>query len=82
MDYYVPKMTLSQVFERALMALGPERVLFGTDSGTTAPYRTWIRFMQQRLLEEMGLSDADRDLVLRGNAARIFRLDDPPPTSA
>jgi uncharacterized protein len=77
MDYYVPKMTLPEVFERAIMALGPERVLFGTDSNTTAPYRTWIRFMQQRTLEEMGLSATDRDLILRGNAARIFRLDEP-----
>jgi len=77
MDYYVPKMTLAEVFERALMAMGPERVLFGTDSGTTAPYRTWIRRMQQRTIEEMGLSDADRDLIMRGNAARIFRLDEP-----
>ena len=77
MDYYVPKMSLADVFERAIMALGPERVLFGTDSGTTAPYRTWIRFMQQRTLEEMGLSATDRDLILRGNAARIFRLDEP-----
>ena len=59
------------------MALGPERVLFGTDSGTTALYRTWIRYMQQRTIEEMGLSDADRDLILRGNASRIFRLDEP-----
>ena len=77
MDYYVPKMTLAEVFERALMAMGPERVLFGTDSGTTGPYRTWIRRMQQRTLEEMGLSDRDRDLILRGNASRIFRLDEP-----
>jgi len=77
MDYYVPKMTLADVFERALMALGPERILFGTDSGTTAPYRTWIRYMQQRTIEEMGLSDGDRDLILRGNASRIFRLDEP-----
>jgi len=77
MDYYVPKMTLAEVFERALMALGPERVLFGTDSGTTAPYRHWIRYMQQRTIEEMGLSDRDRDLILRGNASRIFRLDEP-----
>jgi predicted TIM-barrel fold metal-dependent hydrolase len=75
MDYHVPKMTLPEVFERALTALGPERVLFGTDSGTTAKYRRWIRWMQQRTLEEMGLSDADRDLILRGNAARIFGLD-------
>jgi predicted TIM-barrel fold metal-dependent hydrolase len=77
MDYFVPKMTLAEVFERALTALGPERVMFGTDSGTTAPYRTWIRHMQQRTIEEMGLSDADRDLILRGNASRIFRLDEP-----
>lgn len=76
MDYYVPKMTLAEVFERALTALGPERVLFGTDSGTTAPYRTWIRRMQQRTFEEMGLSAGDLDLVMRGNAARIFRLDE------
>ena len=33
--------------------------------------------MQQRTLEEMGLSDGDRDLILRGNASRIFRLDEP-----
>ncbi len=77
MDYYVPKMSLSEVFERCLMAIGPERILFGTDSGTTAPYRTWIRRMQHRTLEEMGLSDTDRDLILRGNASRIFRLDEP-----
>jgi uncharacterized protein len=77
MDYYVPKMTLPEVFERCLTAMGPERIMFGTDSGTTAPYRTWIRNMQQRTLEELGLSDGDRDLILRGNAARIFRLDEP-----
>jgi len=76
MDYYVPKLSLAQVFERALTALGPERVLFGTDSGTTAPYRTWIRFMQQRTFEEMGLSAGDLDLVMRGNASRIFGLDE------
>ena len=77
MDYHVPRMTLAEVFERALTALGPERVLFGTDSGTTAPYRRWIRWMQERTLQELGLSDTDRDLVMRANATRIFRLDEP-----
>jgi predicted TIM-barrel fold metal-dependent hydrolase len=77
LDYYVPKMTLAEVFERCLTALGPERIMFGTDSNTTAPYRTWIRRMQQRTVEELGLSDHDRDLILRGNAARVFRLDEP-----
>ena len=75
MDNYVPKLTLADVFERALVGLGPERIMFGTDSGTTAPYRKWLAFQQRRVLEEMGLSDGDRDLILRGNAVRIFRLD-------
>lgn len=77
LDYYVPKMTLAEVFERCLTAMGPERVMFGTDSNSTAPYRTWIRRMQQRTLEEMGMLPDELDLVLRGNAARIFRLDEP-----
>jgi len=75
MDYDPHGYTLAQVFDRALVALGPERVLFGTDSGTTAPYRTWIKYQQLRTLEELGLSAHDRDLVVRGNAVRIFKLD-------
>ncbi len=77
LDYHVPKLALADVFERCLTAMGPERVLFGTDSNTTAPYRTWIRYMQQRTLQELGLSPDDVDLVVRGNAARIFGLDEP-----
>ncbi|MEN6429787.1 MAG: amidohydrolase family protein, partial [Coriobacteriales bacterium] len=75
-DYDPHGYTLSEIFDRALTALGPERVLFGTDSGTTAPYRKWIKFQQMRTLEELGLSARDKDLVLRGNAARIFRMDE------
>ncbi|TLM98552.1 MAG: hypothetical protein FDZ75_02105 [Actinobacteria bacterium] len=77
LDNYVPRTTLAEVFEACLVAMGPERILFGTDSGTTAPYRRWIRWMQERTLEEIGLSDTDRDLIMRGNASRIFRLDEP-----
>jgi predicted TIM-barrel fold metal-dependent hydrolase len=75
MDNYIPRLTLPEVFERALLALGPERILFGTDSGTTAPYRKWLMFQQRRVLEELGLSEGDRDLVMRANAVRIFGLD-------
>jgi len=74
LDSYVPRMTLSEVFEISLTALGPKRILFGTDSGTTAPYREWIAFQQRRILEELGASAGDRDLVLRGNTARLFDL--------
>ncbi|MGB4441957.1 MAG: amidohydrolase family protein [Coriobacteriia bacterium] len=76
MDYDPHGYTLGDVFGRALTAFGPERILFGTDSGTTAPYRKWIAFQQQRTLEELGLSARDRDLVLRANAVRIFGLDE------
>jgi hypothetical protein len=75
MDFDPHGFTLAQVFDRALTAFGPQRVLFGTDSGTTAPYRAWIKHAQLRTLEELGLSDGHRDLVARGNAVRIFRLD-------
>lgn len=76
MDNHVPKMTLAEVFERCLTGLGPERVLFGTDSNTIAPYRTWLRYVHQRTLEEMGLSPRDLDLIMRANAVRIFGLDE------
>jgi predicted TIM-barrel fold metal-dependent hydrolase len=76
MDHYVPKLTLAEVFERALTALGPERVIFGTDSGTTAQYREWIKYQQARTLEELGLSAVERDLILRGNAVRLFGMDE------
>lgn len=75
MDFMPYKMTLADVFERAIGALGPERVLFGTDSGNMAPYRSWIAFSQRRTLEELGVTDEHRDLILRGNAVRIFGLD-------
>lgn len=76
MDYMARPTTLAETFEACLRSIGPERIIFGTDAGTTRPYRTWIAYQQRRTLEEIGLSDADRDLILRGNAVRIFRLDD------
>ncbi len=73
-DVCVPRLTLAEVFECSLVALGPERIVFGTDSTTTAPYRAWIAFMQRRTLEGLGLGAHELDLVLRGNAARLFGL--------
>jgi predicted TIM-barrel fold metal-dependent hydrolase len=79
MDFMPYPMTLAQVFETCVTALGPERVLFGTDANTMGPYREWIAYQQRRTLEEIGLSDVDRDLILRGNAVRIFDMDEPMP---
>ena len=76
MDFMAYPITLEQAFERCLASMGSKRILFGTDANSIKPYRTWIAFQQRRTLEEMGVSDADRDLILRGNAVRIFGLDD------
>ncbi|HSK46794.1 MAG TPA: amidohydrolase family protein [Coriobacteriia bacterium] len=76
-DFMPYELSLEDIFRRSIGALGPERVMFGTDSGTTAPYRTWIKYQQVRTLEEIGLSEHDTDLILRANAVRIFRLDEP-----
>ena len=76
MDFMANPMTLELAFQRCLESIGPERILFGTDASTLKPYRTWIAFQQRRILEEMGVLDEHRDLILRGNAVRIFGLDD------
>jgi hypothetical protein len=76
MDFMPYPMTLAQVFETCVTALGPKRVMFGTDANTLGQYREWIAFQQRRTLEEIGFSDETRDLILRGNAVRIFGLDE------
>ena len=75
MDFMAHSMTLAGVFEQVLTAIGPERVLFGTDSGSTAPYRSWIKYQQLATLDAIGTGTAQKDLIVRGNAARIFKLD-------
>lgn len=76
MDFMARPTTLEQTFHQCLQSIGPERILFGTDANTTRPYRTWIAYQQRRTLEEMGVPDAHRDLILRGNAVRLFGLDE------
>jgi uncharacterized protein len=75
MDFMAYPLTLADVFRRALTSLGPERVLFGTDSGNMVTYRSWIKYQQIATLDDIGVGDTIRDLVLRGNAVRIFGLD-------
>jgi aminocarboxymuconate-semialdehyde decarboxylase len=64
----------TNVFDPGMVAhlverFGPEHVLLGTDypfdMGTTDPLG---------FLEQVGLTDADRELVLGGNAARLLKI--------
>ncbi len=66
--------SLQSVFEDALRAFGPRRVVFGTDTAV-GPYRGAILREQMEILERLGLSEEDQALILGGNARRLFRLD-------
>lgn len=70
---YCPGLTLRAAFEQALALLGARRLLFGTDSSFFP--RGWQRDIyetQRRIWEELGVSDAERALIMGGNFDRLF----------
>jgi predicted TIM-barrel fold metal-dependent hydrolase len=70
-----PRVTLREVFERALEVFGPTRVLFGTDSTTFPAGWQHSRYAEQRAaLAALGASAADQELVFAGNARRLLGL--------
>ena len=67
-DAYAPKHWPAE-FVHYMNTYGREKVLFGTD---------WPVIHPQRAVDEIAaleLRDESRDLVMRGNAERVFRLD-------
>ncbi len=72
--YYPGEPSLDQVFRDALRTFGPQRILLGTDSTYWGGYRHQILREQLEILDRLGLAPADRDLIVRGNAARVLRL--------
>lgn len=70
---YHPGLTLDAVFARALAVVGPDRLLFGTDSSFFP--RGWQRQIfdaQSEALAAAGVSDADRAKIFGGNFERLF----------
>lgn len=61
----MPKYYAEKIVERH----GTERLLFGTDS----PWHTAA--MERRLLDSLGLSDADREAIACGNAKRLLNIE-------
>ncbi len=71
--YLAPPVTLADVFRRAIDVLGPERILFGSDSSFFP--RGWQRPIyeaQCAALDEIGLDEPGRRAILAGNFDRIF----------
>jgi len=70
---YTPSLTLTDVFRATLSVIGPERLLFGTDSSFFP--RGWQRaiYDQQRtILSQLGVGAAAQALIFGGNFDRLF----------
>jgi len=70
---YVPGLTLTEVFRRALATAGPDRLIFGTDSSYFP--RGWRRVVhgaQRTALDEIGVEAAAAAKIFSGNFERVF----------
>lgn len=68
-------LSLSDIFRQAVKSLGPEKIIFGTDSRLIIDsYRTKILRQQRRILNDL-LKPADVELVMEGNARRVYNLE-------
>lgn len=70
---YTPGLTLEQVFKTALNVVGPDRLVFGTDSSFFP--RGWHRVIydqQRTALGAIGVGPADQAKIFAANFARLF----------
>lgn len=69
-------LTVADLFEKFLDTVGPERVVFGSDSAHF-PRGLVRRYFddQVHIVTDLGLSDAERYAVFAGNAQRLLGLD-------
>jgi len=77
---YLPSLTLEDVFRQALEVVGPDRLLFGTDSSFFP--RGWQRAVWERqtaVLESIGADDAVQSKFLSGNFDQLFPTRRPNP---
>ncbi len=70
---FLPGLSLTEVFRRALAIVGPDRILFGTDSSCFP--RGWRRVIygaQRTALDELGVEANVQQKIFSGNFDRIF----------
>ncbi len=69
------KLTLEDLFQRFIETIGPERILFGTDS-SWFPRGFALRYLQDqlRICRFMGLSHEQLQAIFGGNARRLLGL--------
>jgi predicted TIM-barrel fold metal-dependent hydrolase len=72
---FVPGLTLTEVFRRALAVAGPDRLIFGTDSSYfPRGWRRVIHGAQRTILDEIGAERHVVEKIFGGNFDRIFGL--------
>ena len=68
-----PRLSLAEVFERALAVVGARRILFGTDSGTFPAGWRRDRYEEQRgLVTALGTTPAEVERIFGGNARELL----------
>lgn len=73
MKYQAEGLTLEKVFERALAVVGPNRLLFGTDSSFfPRGWHSQVFAQQAAALAAAGAGAADASAVLAGNLERLL----------
>ncbi len=74
-SWIAPPLTLAQVFQRSLTVLGPERILFGTDSSYfPRGWRQDIFDQQLQILNALQVSKQDQEKIFGGNLARLLGI--------
>jgi predicted TIM-barrel fold metal-dependent hydrolase len=75
MNYEASDLELAKVFEKTLKVVGPERLLFGTDSSFFP--RGWnseVFDEQSGILAEIGVGKAGAEAIFGGNLRRILNI--------
>jgi predicted TIM-barrel fold metal-dependent hydrolase len=68
-------LTLADLFRKFVETLGPERIVFGSDS-EWFPRGFAVRYLEEQwqICHQIGLRDTDLQLIFHDNAARLLRL--------
>jgi predicted TIM-barrel fold metal-dependent hydrolase len=68
--------TTKKLFRKYMETIGPERIIFGTDS-SYFPRGFAIRYLQDQIRDcrELNMSHAQMEMIFAGNAARLLKFD-------
>ncbi len=68
--------TVKKLFRKYMETIGPERIIFGTDS-SYFPRGFAVRYLQDQIRDcrELGLAEDHLRLIFAGNAARLFKIE-------